>query len=110
MHWNNTSVSCIENEEQLLRFLCAPGHDIEHRREILQTLRQYSWCDNDHRILFEAIRELLARNSQRILEHLPAELTRRGFPDISWDALAAPSALNSAAALALAEKLVRASQ
>lgn len=110
MHSKNNSVSCAETEEQLLRFLCASGEAIAQRREISHRLRQYSWCDNDHRILFEAIGELLERNPQRIIEHLPAELTRRGFPDISCDALVAPSTLNSEAALALAEKLLRASQ
>lgn len=109
MHSTNNSVSCAENEEQLLRFLCARGEDITLRREMAHKLRQYSWRNNDHRILFEAIGELLARNSQNILEHLPAELTRRGFPDISCRALSAPSSLNSEAALALAAQLARAS-
>lgn len=109
MHSDNNSVSCAENEKELLRCLCASGEDIAQRREVFQKLQQYSWCDNDHRILFEAIGGMLARNSQKLLQDLPAELTRRGFPDISCDALFAPSELNSAAALALAEKLARAS-
>lgn len=107
----DTSVSRIENEAQLLRFLCASSaDDIGQRRKVCQRLSRYSWRDNDHRILFESIGELLARNSQAILDHLPAELSRRGFPDISCDPLCAPSALDSDAALALAEKLLRASQ
>lgn len=110
MHSKSDSVSCADNEEQLLRFLCASTEAVAQRRELFHKLRQYSWRDNDHRILFEAIGELLSRNSLKILEHLPAELTRRGFPDISCDALCDPSTLNSQAALALAEKLVRASQ
>lgn len=94
----------------MLRFLCASREDVAQRREVFHKLREYSWTDNDHRIRFEAIGDLLERNPQRIIEHLPAELTRRGFPDISCDALVAPSTLNSEAALALAEKLARASQ
>lgn len=110
MHSKNNSISCADTEAQLLRFLCASGEDIAQRRRVFQRLSQYSWRDNDHRILFEAIGELLARNSQKILEHLPAELTRRGFPDISCYALSAPAELTPDAALALAEKLLRASQ
>lgn len=110
MHSKSDSVSCATNEEQLLRFLCANAEDIAQRRELFQKLRQYSWRDNDHRILFEAIGELLARNSQNILEHLPAEITRRGFPDTSCHALSTPSSLSVKAALALAEKLAHASQ
>lgn len=109
MHSKNNPVSCAENEEQLLRFLCASGEDIANQRELVQKLRQYSWRDNDHRILFETIGDLLVRNSQTILDHLPAKLTRRGFPDISCDALATPPALDSHAAFALAEQLLRAS-
>lgn len=109
MQLKNNSVSCSENEIQLLRFLCASSEDIAHRRELAQKLRQYSWHGNDHRILFEAIGELLARSSQRVLEHLPAELTRRGFPDISCDPLSAASELTPDAALALAKKLLCAS-
>lgn len=109
MQMKGSPAVCIESEKQLLRFLCASGGDIAHRRELVQKLRQYSWRDNDHRILFETIGELLARNSQTILDHLPAELTRRGFPDISCDALATPPALDSHAAFALAEQLLRAS-
>lgn len=110
MHSKNNPVSCAENEEQLLRFLCASGEDIANQRELVQKLRQYSWRDNDHRILFEAIGELLAHNSREIILQLPAALTRRGFPDISCDALSAPSVLNSATVLALAEEILRASQ
>jgi hypothetical protein len=109
MHANNNSVSRAETEEQLLRFLCASAAGVVQRREVFERLRRYSWRDNDHRILFEAIGDLLARNSQTILEHLPAELTRRGFPDISCDALSASCSLNMNDALALAEKLARAS-
>lgn len=109
MHSKDNSVSCSESEMQLLRFLCASGEDTSRRRKLLHQLAWYSWRDNDHRILFEAIGELLARNPQKVLEHLPAELTRRGFPDISCDALAVPPALDSDAALALAQKLLRAS-
>lgn len=109
MRSKNTFVSRYAIEQELLRFLYASTKHLGERRLVLQRLAPYSWCDNDHRILFEAIRELLARNSQEVLDHLPAELTRRGFPDISCDALAVPSALGSDAALALAEKLIRVS-
>lgn len=110
MHPNDISVSRIDNERQLLRFLCAAEENIALRKRVCQQLTVYSWSDNDHRILFEAIGELLMRNSQNILEHLPAELTRRGFPDMPCEALCASSELNSEAASALAEKLLRASQ
>lgn len=80
------------------------------RAQIVEMLASYRWRARDNLILFECIRELFAHNPREILEHLPAALTRRGFPDISCDSLCAPSALDSDAALVLAEKLLRASQ
>jgi hypothetical protein len=109
MQPKNTSVSRIENEKQLLRFLCASGEAVPSRREVLQRLAKYSWRENEHQILFEAIGELLAAAPQQILEHLPAALTRRGFPDTSCESLATPSAVNAGAALKMAEDLLRAS-
>ncbi len=110
MHSNEESVSPIETEKQLLRFLCASGEDVTARRGAFHRLSEYSWRDRDHRILFESIGELLSSVPRQILAHLPAALTRRGFPDISCDSVAAPGQLNAAEALALAEEMLRASQ
>lgn len=110
MHSEDTSVSRIDKEKVLLRVLCASNEDIAQRRKLFQKLTQYSWRDNDHRVLFEALGELLTTAPQQILTHLPAALTRLGFPDISCDALANPSDITAAAAFALADELLRASQ
>lgn len=110
MHSKDISVSRIETEKQLLHFLCASREDIARRRQLWQRLSLYSWRNSEHHILYEAIGELLATAPERILTHLPAALTRLGFPDISCDALANSPRTNAAAALALAEELLRASQ
>ncbi|MFZ0640493.1 MAG: hypothetical protein WA020_10060 [Candidatus Acidiferrales bacterium] len=110
MRSSDNPFSPIETEKQLLRFLCASGEDVPARRRIFHQLSEYSWRDRDHRILFESIGELLSSAPRQILAHLPAALTRRGFPDISCDSLAAPGQLDEATALALAEELLRASQ
>lgn len=110
MHSKNTSVSRTKNEKRLLGFLCASNEDIAQRRQLFQRLSQYSWRDNEHQILFEAIGELLATAPQHIMSHLPAALTRLGFPDISCDALAESPCITSTTAFALAEELLRASQ
>ncbi|HEV2422230.1 MAG TPA: hypothetical protein VGS59_11025 [Candidatus Acidoferrales bacterium] len=110
MHSKYASVPRLDNEKQLLRFLCASGEDIVRRRKLLQQLRQYSWRNKEHQVLFEAIGELLTTAPQQIVGHLPAAVTRLGFPDVSCDALADPPRINAAAAFALAEELLRASQ
>lgn len=108
MRSTNTSVSLIENEKQLLRFLCA-RENLADRQKLCRQLSKYSWRERDHQILFEAIGELLPTAPRQILEQLPAALTRRGFPDISCDGLAGSSTWDAAAAVALAEELLRAS-
>ncbi|MGB6484006.1 MAG: hypothetical protein WBE86_11025 [Candidatus Acidiferrales bacterium] len=110
MHSSEGSVSPIEAEKQLLRFLCANGEDSAARQKFWQRLSEYSWRDRDHEVLFETIGELLSSAPRQILAQLPAALTRRGFPDISCDFLFTPPQLSAAAALALAEELLRASQ
>jgi hypothetical protein len=110
MHSHHTSVSLIENEKQLLRFLCASCENTADHRALCRQLSKYSWRDRDHAILFEAIGELLSAAPREILAHLPAALTRRGFPDMSCDWVAAPAELKADAAFALAEELLRASQ
>lgn len=106
----DTSVSPTDNERQLLRFLCAQDQDVVQRRNLFQRLSQYPWRDREHQILCEAIGELLATAPYDILNALPAALTRCGFPDISCEALAESPCINAAAAFALAEGLLRASQ
>ncbi len=76
---------------------------------MFRRLADYSWRDADHEILFEVIGELLAREPQQILAHLPAAITRRGFPDISCEWLARDCGMDSAQARELAEELLRAS-
>jgi hypothetical protein len=103
-------VSPIENEKELLRLLCANGVSIVDRQTLRRQLTCYCWRDRDHGVLFETIGELLSAAPREILAHLPAALTRRGFPDMSCDWLAAPSELNANEAFALAENMLRASQ
>jgi hypothetical protein len=110
MRSDEPSVSRLEDEKQLLRFLCAPGEDVTERRNVCQRVNQYSWRDNDHGVLFETIGELLSAAPHEVLPHLPAALTRRGFPDLACDWLATPTRLNTNQAFALAEELLRASQ
>jgi hypothetical protein len=110
MRWQNASVSMIEDEKRLLRFLCSNAEDLSVRKELLQRLNKYSWRERDHQILFEAVSELLLAAPHQVLEHLPATLTRRGFPDISYSWLAGSPALDAAAVFALAEELLHASQ
>lgn len=98
------------SEIKLLQFLCDANANSSERGEVAQILKTYHWSAPDHTILFECTCELLARDPRQILGHLPAALTRRGFPDTSCEALAESPGMKTHQALALAQKLLRASQ
>ena len=95
-----------EMEINLLRFLCDARSEIVARRRVLSLMQNYCWSERDSTVFFESIRLLFERDPKQILAHLPAELTRRGFPDMPCEILAEPTGLNSTSALALAETLV----
>lgn len=99
--------SRAEKEMRLLQFVCDANEDTPSRGDVIRMLADYAWLDADNEILFEAIRELFARNSRDILDHLPAELTRRGFPDLPWEPLKQHSRLAGAETVELAAELLR---
>lgn len=99
--------SRADKETRLLQFVCDATKDKPTRGNLIRMLADYAWLDADNEILFETIRELFARNSRDILKHLPAELTRRGFPDLPWEPLRGPCRIEPGAALELAESLLR---
>lgn len=77
-------------EGLLLRRLCRAGVTslpVEAR----QKLRGYSWARPDHRTIFEALVRLENVPATALLDQLPAEATRMGFPDLDWEAFLAPS-------------------
>jgi hypothetical protein len=80
-----------ESERELLRLLCQAtcGAPIA---VALRELAGYAWLNPEHRIVFEALREVRARDWFPLLEQLPAHATRAGFPDVDWEAYFQPVA------------------
>lgn len=107
MALNTFADSRADKETRLLQFVCDANEDEPARGNVIRMLADYAWLDADNEILFEAIRQLFAQGLRDILSHLPAELTRRGFPDLPWEPLRGPSRIESGAALELAESLLR---
>lgn len=110
MALNTFADSRADRETRLLQFVCDATEDKPVRGNVIRMLADYAWLDADNEILFETIRELFARNSRDILDHLPAELTRRGFPDLPWEPLKQRSRLAGVEAVALAGELLRAAK
>lgn len=110
MALNTFAGSRADKETRLLQFACDATEDKPARVNVIRMLADYAWLDADNEILFEAIRELFARNSRNILDHLPAELTRRGFPDLPWEPLKQRSRIAGVEAVELAGELLRAAK
>lgn len=110
MALNNSAGSRADKEMQLLQFVCDVSGDPSARESVIRMLADYAWLDADNEILFETIRMLYAQNPRDILSHLPAELTRRGFPDLPWEPLKQRSRPASFEAVALAAELLRAAK
>lgn len=93
-------------ELRVLQFLCDAKAAVATRKKIATMLTAYSWSSADHAICFESIRELLAQRRARILEDLPAAVTRHGFPDTNCEILATDSMLKPSVALSLVRDLL----
>ena len=110
MALNTFAGSRADKETRLLQFVCDATEDQPARGNVIRMLADYAWLDADNEILFEAIRGLFARNSRDILNHLPAALTRRGFPDLPWEPLKHRSRLAAVEAVEMASELLRATK
>ena len=108
MPLNTSSGSRADKETRLHQFVSDAAEDKSLRGNVIRMLANYAWLDADNEILFEAIRQLFAQSPREILTHLPAELTRRGFPDLPWEPLKQRSRPASFEAVALAAELLRA--
>ncbi len=107
---NTFADSRADRETRLLQFVCDATGNKSARGNVIRVLADYAWLDADNEILFEAIRQLFAQSPRDILAHLPAELTRRGFPDLPWEPLKQRSRLAGVEAVALAGELLRAAK
>lgn len=110
MAFNSLAGSRADKETRLLQFACDATEDQPARGNVIRMLADYAWLDADNEILFEAIRQLFAQSPRDILSHLPAELTRRGFPDLPWEPLKHRSRLAAVGAVDLAGELLRATK
>jgi len=85
----NSLETVIATERDVLRRLCDSG--IERiSPDPLKSLANYRWSSPDHQVVFNALVRLAAIPPGALRDLLPAETTRMGFPDITWDRFFAP--------------------
>ena len=89
----------------MLRDLCQATLTRAAWAKIARALREYTWRDVEHGLVYAAIQRLSSRDPKTLREQLPAQATRMGFPDIDW--LAYFSADEMPAAAPGADRVVR---
>jgi hypothetical protein len=94
-----------EIERRLLRALCMAPLSLDDRHEALRSLAHYDWILPDHRVIYEALRRSRQRNSAALREHIVAEITRLGFPDIDLEPFFNPCSLTKTEIVELANLL-----
>jgi hypothetical protein len=102
------SLNSEEVERLLLGALCTGSLSPEDRSETLRGLADYNWIHPDHRVIYEALRRSRQRHSAALREHIVAEITRLGFPDIEVEPFFNPCTLTKAEIVRLANALLAA--
>jgi hypothetical protein len=98
----------LEVERTFLGGLCAVPLSLEERGTSLRKLAEYNWRSPDHRVIYEALRRSRQPDSAALREHIAAEITRLGFPDIDITPFFVPSALSKTDIARLADTLLAA--
>jgi hypothetical protein len=80
----------FELERETLCALCIRGSVHARETTVMRELSNHVWQDAEHRVVFEAIQRLSSSDPKLLREQLPAQATRMGFPDVSWDNYFAP--------------------
>lgn len=97
-----------EIERRVLGALCMGPLSLDDRSEALRNLANYNWILPDHRVIYEALRRSRQRNPAALREHIGAEITRLGFPDIDVEPFFNPCNLTKAEIDGLANALLAA--
>lgn len=85
-HSRNSSASPVDLELSVLRELCHARLTRPVWEKIAREFQGYAWQDMEHGLVYAAIQRLASRGPGVLREHLPAQATRMGFPDIDWKA------------------------
>ena len=99
-----------EVERLALAALCTGPLSLDDRSEALRSLANYNWILPDHRVIYAALQRSRQRNSRALREHIVAEITRLGFPDIDVEPFFNPCSLTKAEIVELANALLAASR
>lgn len=88
-----------ERELRVLNALCRGVVRGAEQAEVLRLLQGHRFSDALHAEVFRALCALPPESDTPLEQHLAAQLTRRGFPDVNLEPYFAPSSLSPAAVL-----------
>lgn len=94
-------------ERAVLRALCGDAIAAHARGIILRKLASHQWHEAEHRIVYEALQRVDARDGTEIRERLPAQATRMGFPDVNWELYFAAVARAEGDVVRMVQELLR---
>lgn len=95
-------------EWELLRALCSGALAGPTRQEVLGFLSDYAFHDPICQAIFGAVDNIGREGTTILRRELPAQLTRRGFPDVDFEKLFTPPPLSSKQIVERARELVSA--
>ena len=81
----------FELERETLCALCVRASMNAQHPTAMRELSNHAWQDAEHRVVFEAIQRLSSSDPKLLREQLPAQATRMGFPDVSWENYFSPA-------------------
>jgi hypothetical protein len=76
----------LELERKVLRALCVGATSSVSWDTLASQLADHTWQEPEHRVVYEALRQVRSRDPKARREQLPAQATRMGFPDVEWTA------------------------
>jgi hypothetical protein len=98
----------FELERETLCALCVRASLNAQHPTAMRELSNHIWQDAEHRVVFEAIQRLSSSDPKLLREQLPAQTTRMGFPDVSWENYFSPAPQNEKDFEALVHELLAA--
>jgi hypothetical protein len=73
-------------ERQILRVLCGGAITAVVWEALAGQISDHLWQEPEHRVVYEALRQIRSRDPQTLRDQIPAQATRMGFPDVEWAA------------------------
>ena len=98
----------FELERETLCALCVRASLNAQHPTAMRELSNHIWQDAEHRVVVEAIQRLSSSDPKLLREQLPAQTTRMGFPDVSWENYFSPAPQNEKDFEALVHELLAA--